>query len=168
MARQATANCYVAAATTRSPIIRLNMAHYKILFRLEQDEDGYPPVDVEGIWAESDDESVFVIDNIPFFTREATLGDSIEAVKENGELFYLRTRSKSSNSLIRVILFDGNDPTDLRNELLNLGCSTELSHLNALIAVNVPIEVRIDSVRALLQKGCEEDHWDYEEAILRQ
>ena len=47
----------------------------KILFQLTQDEDGYPPIQVEGVWALSapDGADGYLIDNVPFFTRDATL-----------------------------------------------------------------------------------------------
>jgi hypothetical protein len=144
------------------------MSHRKVLFRLERDDEGYPPADVEGLWAEETGDGGFVIDNIPFFAREATLGDVVEARRIGDELFYASTREPSGNSLLRVVLFDGHDPSGLRSDLARLGCSTEQSHLRSLIAVNVPPTIDIGEVRTLLDEGTRNGFWDYEEPILRQ
>jgi hypothetical protein len=144
------------------------MPHKKVLFKLQRDDEGYPPADVEGIWAEETADGELIIDNIPFFAREATLGDIVEVSQAGEEIFYASTRKRSGNSLLRVVFFEGHDPAKLRAELARLGCSTELSHLQSLVAVNVPPEVKIEDVRALLNEGCSKGYWDYEEPILRQ
>ena len=144
------------------------MPHQKVLFRLEKDTDGYPPTDVEGVWAEEAGNGEFAIDNIPFFCRKVALGDVVDVQDVDGEMFYKSTRRRSGNSLLRVVLFDGHDPSALRSDLAKLGCSTELSHLPSLVAVNVPQSVKIESVRQVLDSGSAHGFWDYEEAILRQ
>lgn len=141
--------------------------HVKILFWLTKDDDGYPPMEIEGVWAAETGDGGYEIDNIPFFARQATVGDIVEAGSVDGQLFYERTRLRSKHSLMRVVLFDGRDPSPLRADLARLGCSTEQSHLAPLIAVDVPPSVRIDDVRAILDDGCEKGFWDYEEPILR-
>lgn len=144
------------------------MPHQKIFFNLEQDEEGFPPVGVESVWAIETNGGDFVIDNIPFYACQATLGDVVEVVSSHLGLRYVSTRKQSGNSLLRVVFFEGHDPTMLRSDLEKLGCSTELSHLQSLIAVNVPPTVLINDVRRLLDEGCGKGFWDYEEPILRQ
>ncbi len=39
--------------------------HVKVLFRLEKDEDGYPPEEVESLWGILRSEGI-ELDNIPF------------------------------------------------------------------------------------------------------
>lgn len=144
------------------------MPQRKILFRLEQDSEGYPPAGIESVWATETDGGDFLIDNIPFFTRQATHGDVVEVTRIGEDIFYFSTRKRSENSLLRVVFFNGHDPSSLRSELAKLGCSTEQSHLKSLIAVNVPATAKIDEVRKLLDEGCVKGYWDYEEPILRQ
>jgi hypothetical protein len=144
------------------------MTERKVLFKLTRDAAGYPPADVEGVWAQETEDGGFVIDNIPFFTRQATLADVVTVVQSGVELFYDSTRTRSGNSLLRVVFFDAHDPSSLRSALAALGCSTEQSHLRSLISVNVPSTVPIEEVRRLLDDGCNKGFWDYEEAILRQ
>jgi Domain of unknown function (DUF4265) len=143
------------------------MDHVKIFFRLEQDEDGYPPVSVESVWAKDQGDGSFVLDNTPWFTREATLGDVVEADEEDGALYYRATRRVSGSSLLRVIFLTDEDPTPVRNVLVELGCSSEMAGVWPLLAVNVPAEADLDAVRAVLDEGEGEGRWEYEEAILR-
>jgi hypothetical protein len=142
----------------------------KVFFGLEQDEDGYPPFAVESVWAEEAQDGLFVLDNIPFFARQATLGGLVSAVYEDDAPCYASTVQSSGNSLIRVVMCDNHDPAELRSSLISIGCSTELFSRNSLrlIAVNVPLTTPIGDVRAMLERGCDEGHWDYEEAILCQ
>jgi Domain of unknown function (DUF4265) len=142
--------------------------HRKIVFRLEQDADGYPPVAYEGIWAIYQEGNRYVIDNTPFFTREATLGDIVEAARRDDELVYVRTLAQSDNSLIRVVYYETTDPTMLRKDLEQIGCSTEWDSDHQLIAINVPPEVKLNDIQEFLQNGFDQDRWDYEEAIMRQ
>lgn len=61
----------------------------KVHFRLVQDEDGYPPVAVESVWAQPGMNSrEYVLDNLPFFVREATLGDTVLVREEEGHCWF--------------------------------------------------------------------------------
>jgi hypothetical protein len=140
----------------------------KIIFPLEPDDDGYPPVGAERVWTREVAEGQFVIDNIPFFATQATLDDVVEAHENEGVLEYTATLRRSGNSLIRVIYYKGTDPADVRRQLEALGCTTELCGAFAIIAVNVPPNVKPDDVQTLLRHGFEEEKWDYEEPLLMQ
>ena len=144
------------------------MAHEKILFHLTQDEDGYPPADSEGVWADATDRGTYIVDNIPFYTTQATNGDEIVAVLIDGILTYESTLRKSGNSLLRIVFFNDTDPSSIRRELLTIGCESEGSHLKSLISVNVPAHVPLMQVVQKLTPGVSAGLWDYEEAILRQ
>ena len=37
--------------------------------------DGYPPVSMENIWAEVTEEGYLKVNNIPFYSKEISLGD---------------------------------------------------------------------------------------------
>jgi hypothetical protein len=142
--------------------------HNRIIFEIEQDEDGYPGVGAETVWATSVGENTYKIDNIPFFVRDATLGDIIEATEINGVLAFKHTLSRSGNSLIRVHYAAEVDPQSIRDELTNLGCSSEWHNHDRLIAINVPPNVPLAKVQAFLRQGFEQERFDYEEAILMQ
>lgn len=142
--------------------------HRRIFFALEQDEDGYPPVGEESVWGREEGEGLFVIENIPFFAREATIGDVVKAEEDDGVLRYKATVRHSGNSLIRVLYYEGTDPKEAQEELERLGCETELLPDFRLIAVNVPPDVSLLAVQALLQRNSKEGKWGYEEPLLDQ
>jgi hypothetical protein len=141
----------------------------KIFFHLKQDEDGYPEVSAESVWAkptETVDE--YIVDNIPFFIREATLGDTLRALKEEGVLWFDSLRQRSGNSLIRVVFFENSLKEKINDKLNAMGCSTEYSNEHSLLAVNIPAEVDLSDVQAYLQSEADLGEIDFEEPILRQ
>ena len=140
----------------------------KIVFKLFQDEDGYPPVGHESVWAIPLGDGQFAINNIPFFTCDATFGDVVLANEEMGELGFGTVIKRSGNSLLRLIYAEGADVEQIRASLGELGCSTEWDDNHRLISVNVPAEVALSRVRDFLSSGLERGISDFEEAIVRE
>src|SRR5574337_1233808 len=100
----------------------------KIFFHLQQVEAGYPEVSAESVWAKptgAADE--YIVDNIPFFTRDATIGDTLKALKKEGALWFDSLRQRSGNSLIRVVFFEKSLKEKIDDKLNTMGCSTEYS-----------------------------------------
>lgn len=62
----------------------------KVVFRLEQDEDGYPPDNWESLWAGEVEPGLYSIDNIPIFVKGISNGDVVAAEQEDGELRFKR------------------------------------------------------------------------------
>ena len=140
----------------------------KVHFQLEQDEDGYPPIAVESVWAQpSAGENEYVIDNVPFFTRDATLGDTVAVRRDGGDLWFERTVHRSRSSLIRVVFFDRSVVKDVQDHLISLGCQAEHFEVYNLLAVSVPPSTALESVQDYLQAQARAGTIDYEEAILR-
>ena len=141
----------------------------KVHFHLSQDEDGYPPVAVESLWAEPGaNAKEYVIDNIPFFARDATIGDTVLVCEEEGNRWFERLVCCSSNSLLRVVFFDRSRVEEINKRLVSLGCSTEYMKEYNLLAVSVPETAKLGDVQSYLQAEAGAGHIDYEEAILRQ
>ena len=141
----------------------------KIHFRLEQDADGYPPVAVESVWAQPAAEAgEYVVDNVPFFTREATIGDTVRARKEDGNLWFKSVVARSENSLVRIVFFERGAVGAISRQLESLGCSVEYIATHNLLAVSIPGNVLLADIQAYLQHEAKADKIDYEEAILRQ
>ena len=139
----------------------------KVFFELERDEAGYPPVATESLWAiGTETPSEYVIDNIPFFERVATIGDRILVEEVAGRIWYRATINRTSRSLIRVVGLDDTDPINVGRALEQMGCSWELDAAHHLIAVDVPREV-LEQVQALLAHHATFGKIDHEEAILR-
>ncbi|HWO22056.1 MAG TPA: DUF4265 domain-containing protein [Kofleriaceae bacterium] len=141
----------------------------KVHFRLFQDEDGYPPATVESIWAQPTTKAgEYVLDNVPFFAREATIGDIVAVREEDGHLWFERLVHRSQNSLVRVVFFDRTAVERVNRQLSALECSTEYIEAHNLLAVNIPNTVDLRDVQGYLQSEASAGTLDYEEPILRQ
>lgn len=141
----------------------------KIHLRLEQDEDGYPPAGVESVWAlPTANASEYIIDNVPFFTRETTVDDVVAAREEDGQLWFEHVVCPSKNSLIRVVFFDKSVVQALRDHLSEMGCSVEYMKSFNILAVNIPPQTKLADVQSYLEAEMKAGKIDYEEPLLRQ
>jgi hypothetical protein len=145
----------------------------KIMFRLERDDSDYPPADFEDLWAKETADGFYELDNIPFFAKPVRVGDVVSAVHgPGGELRFSGVVRPSAHATLRVIVF--RDSVDqrplpirvdaLRTALKEMGCSTELSHVPGLVAVDVPPEASLNAVTSRLAEGESAGSWEYEEA----
>lgn len=141
--------------------------HCKIGFRLPRQQDGFPPVDWEGLLSIPLGEGKYRIDNVPFYTDLISLGDVVAASNVEGRLVFERLLSAGGHSTIRVVVFDAATVPRFRSELVSLGCSTELSNIPTLFAVDVPAEVDYAAVVALLDGYFTAGVLDYEESSIR-
>lgn len=145
-----------------------------IVFPLDTDESGYPPVGSERLWAKKVSDGLFEIDNIPFFVTGLASGDRVTVEEKEGVLFYKSTEEYSGNSTLRVVVYESNGKEisgttrDLRKQLEDMGCTSELSNTPNLIAIDVPKGVSLSEVIEYLKVGEEEGRWGYEEACLGQ
>lgn len=141
----------------------------KVHFQLQPDEDGWPPATVESVWAKSGlHENEYVIDNVPFFAHEATIGDTVQVRKEGGNLWFEKVLQDSPNSLIRIIVKDPNMIEEISDKLISMGCDTEGYKNYKLLAVNIPATVSLVTVQDFLKLQEEAGLLGYEEAILKQ
>ncbi len=141
----------------------------KIAFHLEKDADGYPPFDVEDLWAmPTACNSEFVIASIPFFARQATIGDVVTVRQADNRLVFEKVVSTSTNSLIRVAVYDVSNIAGIRAVLSELGCGSEAFLERSLIAVDIPASCTLGTVQRYLDSLTDQEVADYEEPILRQ
>ena len=140
----------------------------KLHFRLDQDEDGYPPVAVESVWSQAAPRpGEYIVDNIPFFTRDATIGDTVRVRDDDGNLWFDGLVGRAANSLIRVVFFDRSAMDGVFRQLESMGCSLEYNGTHRLLAVSIPSGVDLEGVQGYLRAEAEGGKLDYEEAILR-
>lgn len=143
-----------------------NPNRVKILFRLERDEDGYPPEDAESVWALPVDEG-YQVENIPFFVRDIALGDVVKAEPaEDGMLeFSGSVLRRGGHSTYRVLLLKkrNGDPETSIQELQALGLGVEMD-LDCLLAVDVPPHVTLDGIREFLFEKIDSGEWEVQEA----
>lgn len=81
----------------------MNPTCKKVLFRLEQDANGYPPASVEGLWAKAV-EGGHAVDNIPFHVYGIAPGDLIGTYEEDGQTWFAELRQSSGTSVFRVLV----------------------------------------------------------------
>lgn len=140
----------------------------KLSFRIEQDDDDYPPVAVESIWVTPTRDYLYEVDSIPFFTREATVGDLVRASEDQeGNLWFVNVEQRSTHSLIRIVFFDHDREDSVIEELKALGCGTERMQQFNLLAVDVPGPAPLNKVQEFLEAQSQSGYIDYEEALLR-
>jgi hypothetical protein len=147
-----------------------NMAdenYKKIVFKLEQDADGYPPDKWESLWGYETEGGFYCIDNIPFYAKGVSSGDVVAVEPQEGELRFKRGVRPSANSVFRLYVSDVADVQAARNSFRELGCESELSNNPKLVAVEIPGTVPIEPVGALLDSGAESGRWEYEQGVLR-
>ena len=139
----------------------------KINFQLEQDEDGYPPYEWEGIWAEKLEGGNYKIDNIAFYAQDVSVDDVVSASESEQGLVYVRTLKKSLNGTIRVICYTDEGKKDLLSRLPTFGCEYEVGVPTNLVAVNIPTGVDVDALLEYLDEQGSAGAMDYEESAPR-
>lgn len=136
----------------------------KILFYMDRDEDGYPPVEVESLWASAVDDG-YALDNIPFFVRGVALGDVVSAeAADDGALEFERVVRRGGHSTFRIWLRD-QSAAEMRktiDALLALGLGVE-KDFTGLLAVDIPPEVSLDDAEAALFEGVDSGRWELQD-----
>lgn len=138
----------------------------KIHFKLEQDEDGYPPVEWESLWAVPMDDGNYPLNNSPFHVPGLSSGDMVSARAVGGRLEISSLVASGGHSAIRVIAFDEGWVAALRASLLKLGASCEVSNIPGFFVVDVPPQVAYQNLD-FLDRHLECGDLDYEESALR-
>lgn len=139
----------------------------KVVFRLAQDEFGYPPTDAEIVWTHKLPNGNYRVDNIPFYIRGISSEDEIAADKKDGVVFFRELINPSGNSTFRLLLSDPAKSDQIRGDLGRLGCLVEFHKNVALLAVEIPGGVPIEPFLEYVMYAQERDELDIEEGALR-
>lgn len=135
--------------------------HTKILFR----HTAFDEENIERAWAIRV-ENGYQLDNILFYAKHYSWGDIVSVEEVEGELFATGLVLENGHSTMRVLLSDVSEVPKVREELKKLGCSSELSNMNNLIAVDVPPRVNYSIIKEYLAKGELDGKWEYQEACI--
>lgn len=135
--------------------------HTKIFFT----HDAFGDESVESAWAEKIDNG-YQLDNILFYAKNYSWGDIVSVEESNGELFVTGLVEEKGHSTIRILVSEISLVPILREELKKLGCSSELSNMKNLIAVDIPPQVPYSNIQNYLDKGETENKWEYQEAAI--
>lgn len=80
-----------------------------VTFGMTPDEEGWPPIGSETLWAQPLGEGRYRLDTVPFFVPDLAVGDVVTAAPDDdGRLWAQRRESTGGHGTIRVIpLLDG-------------------------------------------------------------
>ena len=135
----------------------------KILFEIPGDDPDSR--DVESVWAVPHHNG-YMLDNIPFYAKGFSYKDVISVNEFNGQLYADELIAASGHSTVRIWFSDEKDVASAREELNAMGCSSEISDLSRLVAVDIPPEIVYEKIQKYLVYGESTGKWDYEEACL--
>lgn len=141
--------------------------HRRIAFRLQQDEDGYPPSGYERLWAVPLPNGNYRIDNIPFFVMGISAEDEVSVESEGEELFFKSLAKPSGISTFRVIPSDPSMSEKVRADIAALDGKSEHNQDIGVIAVEIPASSRIHPFLDYIVEGQEKGILDFEEGALR-
>ncbi|GGW71353.1 DUF4265 domain-containing protein [Streptomyces xantholiticus] len=142
----------------------------RVVFQLEQN-DGWPPVASERLWAIPVDVDLVRIDNVPWFVRDLALNDIVRTRTDaRGAFAAVGKVSWSGNCTVRIIPYGSGrfagDPQGVVDIFSPLGVHAEAIEKFGMIALSVPPSADIPGVKGLLIQGSEADWWDYEESCI--
>jgi Domain of unknown function (DUF4265) len=136
-----------------------------------QQDQGWPPVAEERVWAIALSDSLVRIDNIPWFIRNLALGDLIQvAADASGVLRPIEKVRWSGYFTIRLIPYpEGRDTVTLQGALemfRPFGAVGECIDQFGMVALAIPPSADLIAIKELLVRGSETGWWDYEEACV--
>lgn len=122
--------------------------------------------ETETMWVIERDDG-YELDNIPFYVEELALGDIVTASPDaSGILWFSKLVRPSGHSTIQIWFSSEGEIDRVREALSQMGCSSEVSDLPRLVAVDVPPHVPYSKVKALLDEGERSGQFEYQEACL--
>jgi hypothetical protein len=145
--------------------------HIKLHFRIEVDEDGWPPASVESLWAVDLGDGTVRLDNTPWFARGFASGDIIRVdVDEDGVRWVGETICASDHCAIRLIVLKDRGSAAARQSVLEafhrFGTTGEGIEQFGMVALDVPPEADLIRIHGLLKHGESEGWWHWEEGCI--
>ncbi|MFL6109609.1 MAG: DUF4265 domain-containing protein [Marmoricola sp.] len=139
------------------------------MFQLETDEDGWPPVGSERVWAFHLGGDRYRIDNVPWFVRDVAVGDVVRAQAPDADSHpvFIEMVEQSDHVTIRLVCFrSGPLEADLARALepfTALGVYGEGASQYGMLALDIPPTAPLPAVVSTLRAGVEDGSWVYEE-----
>jgi hypothetical protein len=152
-------------------VTNISDEHVKLHFRMEVDEDGWPPASVESLWAVDLGDGTVRLDNTPWFVRGVASGDIIQIdVDQDGLWWAGETIRASEHCTIRLIVLKDGGSAAARGSVLEifhrLGTTGEGIEQFRMVALDVPPTADLARIRKLLEHGESEGWWHWEEGCV--
>lgn len=142
----------------------------QVEFALDRDEEGWPPVDREKIWANALSPDVVQVDSIPWFVRNIALGDLISVrPSREGAAAFIEKLKWSGNCTVRIVPLGDDSKAGIRGVIERIsGFGVELEVLGqfGLVAANVRPSVDLVGLKEALDLGEKQGLWSYEEGCV--
>lgn len=126
----------------------------KVAYRLDPNEDGFPPISVELLNATQLSPDTFRIENAPFFAPNVSYHDTVRARESDveGQFDFLELLQPSDFTSVSIILFDSAMDEFLMDLLRGMNCVLEYGEFGAyrVLAVAVPSTADYPSLRTTL------------------
>lgn len=145
-----------------------------VVFELETDEDGWPPVGAERVWASHLGGDRYRIDNVPWFVRDLAVGDVVraQAPDSDSHLVFIEIVERSDHATVRLACFrSGPLEGDLARALepfTTLGVYGEGAPQYGLLALDIEPTAPLAAVVSTLRAGVADGSWEYEEGRITQ
>lgn len=120
---------------------------------------------VETLWATKEGE-FYRIKNIPFFAPNLSYNDLIKVELDSDELYFDQLIESSGHSTLQIVFFDEELISDVKLQLIELGCSWEGSHEVKYISVDIPMKAKYSKIKTYLDKLELQNKLSYKEACL--
>lgn len=128
----------------------------KIIFLLESDENGFPPIRAETINASRLPSGQFEIENAPFFVENVSFGDIVEASLTDDATCFMfdRVVEKSQFTSLSIIILDQDMDAFLMTFFRGLDCVLEYGEFGVyrVLAVAVPPTANYRAIRVELAR----------------
>ena len=139
----------------------------KVVFKLHQDETGWPPAASERLWAQPAGADLARLDNVPFFVRGYALGDVVRYATDRDGVHWVQEAVRYSDCCtVRIIPGQGEDLESVLDAFAPYGVTGEGLARFGLVALNVPGHVDLAAVKKLLVEGETDERWEYEEGCV--
>ena len=121
----------------------------------------------ESLWCRKQDDN-YIIDNIPFIAKRVALGDIVKAEYDQDDKAYYFDDfvEVSGNSTIRLYFENESMIEQIREQLNVFGCESEVFLARKIVAINISKAVDYRLIKQYLEKGEQNNLWEYEESCL--
>ncbi|MEM9656697.1 MAG: DUF4265 domain-containing protein, partial [Actinomycetota bacterium] len=136
----------------------------KVRFNLQADDDSWPPVESEGLWAEPIGGDEYRVDNTPWFVQGVAADDVVRALAgSDGVLWAIAPVRWSGRLTIRVIpRADGQLRGDRQAVLDTFGAhgvTGEGIEQYGMVALDIPADADFPYLKSLLVAGEADGRW---------
>jgi hypothetical protein len=141
----------------------------RVVFELAVDEDGWPPVGSERVWAHHLGGDRYRIDNPPWFVHDLAVGDVVgaQAPDSGSHPVFVEVVERSGHVTIRLVCFRrGPLAGDLARALepfTALGVYGEGAQQYGMLALDIEPAAPLPAIVSRLRRGVEDGSWEYEE-----